>query len=242
MKINFYPFSKEVGYFAPPPIPVSKALPDWYKEMTTYHKNDKNLLRTSCEMETGGGYASSATAKKCISIFDTISSGYYLLLPVDVFFDATEEEQVYFRWRMPNMEFVLRHSPEQIAGYPFYEHLHSDMLRWVPHWMFETPPGYSALVTHPMHRSDLPFITLPGIIDTDNFMPSGALPFSVKKGYKGIVKKGTPIAQVIPFKRDEWEHEIYDFVPERQQAEGYMINSTFTNGYKDTYWERKVFK
>jgi hypothetical protein len=69
------------------------------------------------------------------------------------------------------------------------------------------PPGYSLLVTHPFNRPDLPFVTLTGLIDADryrdNFIHFPAHWCDVE--FKGVLAKGTPVAQCVPLKRDTWE-------------------------------------
>ena len=238
--IKFYPLNLEVSYFAPVPIPSINLLPDWFKEMASYENNDKHAFRGINNEENGGGHFQNTTAKKCMSIFDTITSGYYLLSPVDIFFDSTGEKVVY-KWRNNSLNFIMTHHEGQLGSYPRDKDYLDVALRWIPSHMIETPPGYSILVTHPHHQNDLPFYTLPGIIDTDNMLAAGALPFDLKKGYKGIIKRGTPIAQIMPFKREEWTHEVLDYQPDRFKKEANTVNAAFANVYKDNYWERKRF-
>jgi hypothetical protein len=238
-KIKFYPVNLEIAAFAPHPIPTGKLIPDWYKDLPGYADNNKFSFRGN--PENGGGFFQNTSAKKCMSIFDTISTGYYLLLPADIFFDTTGEHTVY-KWRNPAHKFIIPHSSEQLEGYPRGDQYAVDQYRWIPSHMVETPKGYSVLVTHPHHRQDLPFYTLPGIVDTDNMLSSGALPFELKKGYKGIIKQGTPIAQIMPFKREAWTHKVMDYHPKRYMEEAQTINSRFSNAYKEKYWARKKFK
>ena len=241
-KINFYPFEKGIEEFAPPPVPASKMMPDWFRSIEPYMNGDKHSFRGGNEGQNGGGYFQNSTAKKCLALFDTLVAGYYLLAPADIYFEYVEGGEPIYKWRNDKYTFVLSHPMASNApGYPLADHLDPVFMRWLPMWMGETPPGYSTLVTHPIHRNDLPFTTMTGIIDTDKLLPAGALPFNLHKGFKGIIKKGTPIAQIIPFKRDEWEHEIHSFVPDRLEKEALVINSAFSNVYKDNFWEKKSY-
>jgi hypothetical protein len=109
-------------------------------------------------------------------------------------------------------------------------------------WVMETPPGYSCLITHPLNRFDLPFFTMSGIVDTDqyNFLPVN-LPFFLKEGFEGIIPKGTPIAQVIPFKREPWHSEKEDLNPLTK----YQINnlkSVVQRSYKNRFWSKKTYE
>jgi hypothetical protein len=62
------------------------------------------------------------------------------------------------------------------------------------------------LVTHPVNRYDLPFTTLTGLVDTDlykddfiNFPAQWRNP-----KFRGVLPRGTPVAQCLPVKRDLW--------------------------------------
>jgi hypothetical protein len=116
---------------------------------------------------------------------------------------------------------------------------------WHPCWIPELPEGYSALITHPLNRVDLPFYTLSGIIEHDSYTQSASysnFPFLIKKDFSGIIPIGTPMYQIIPFKRDDWESKANQYDKESQYN---TIKDLFTNkpgGYKKLYWLKKSFK
>ena len=177
-----------------------------------------------------------------MSMIDTITTGYYFLCPVDIYIDSTDPHNIQTKWRNPRYEFILSHNPDQVGDYPTDDTFHKDILRWVPFWAAVTPEGYSTLIITPSHRPDLPFMTMTGIIDTDGMPSAGALPFHIKKGYKGIIKRGTPIAQAIPFKRESWESEIMEERSQEVRDRLNLINSTFSGMYQDHMWEKKNYK
>ena len=177
-----------------------------------------------------------------MAILDTMMTGYYLRCPVDIYVETVEGGEPIFKWRNPREMYITRHSHAAAPTYPHNEHLDPNFLRWLPMWMIETEAGYSSLITHPINRGDLPFVTMTGIIDTDGLIAAGALPFNVKKGFQGIIKRGTPIAQVIPFKRDEWEMEITEVAPKRYWDQSLKLNSQFNGVYKEELWETKKYK
>jgi hypothetical protein len=111
-------------------------------------------------------------------------------------------------------------------------------------WFYETPPGYSVLVTHPMNRYDLPFIVQSGIIEADIWGLPVFVAFFLNRNFRGTIPKGTPIFQMIPIKRDSWqmevvatpeEHERHDFAAEKRRTKihGY---------YKWFAWRKKIFR
>jgi hypothetical protein len=48
---------------------------------------------------------------------------------------------------------------------------------------------------------------LSGIVDS-TILHEGSIPFFIKKGFEGIIPAGTPILQIIPFKKDNWTSKV----------------------------------
>ena len=82
------------------------------------------------------------------------------------------------------------------------------------------------------------------IVDTDTFVTDGHLSFLVDKDFKGIIRQGTPLIQVIPFKREAWEK---NFVSAEQSEEKYenqrlRLRSVFSNAYKNLFRAKKEYR
>jgi hypothetical protein len=93
-----------------------------------------------------------------------------------------------------------------------------------------------------MHRENIIEI-LPAIVDTDTYNYPVHFPFILKdSNFAGIIPKGTPIAQIIPIKRDVWGHKISMVNKEEKNNTWYNLKSTFANAYKNNYWSRKEYK
>jgi hypothetical protein len=98
------------------------------------------------------------------------------------------------------------------------------------------------LVTHPINRTDLPFYTLGAVMDSDYNGMSLGLTILIKKDFKGILEKGTPIAQLIPFQRDDWTSQRGSVKTEEDiDRELFSITSTIKNSYIKNFWNRKNF-
>jgi len=142
-----------------------------------------------------------------------------------------------------NVHFELADSqPNDVLGnYPIPVGYNKNLFRWVIDWKITTSPGYSLWITHPSHRNDLPFFTLNAFIDADNYPSSLVLPFFIKDGFEGIIKEGTPVAQIIPIKRDNWKSIEDNFSSqELLNMENYSkINLLRT--YKNKYWSKKNY-
>lgn len=220
----------------PEPKPATHSTADWWKSMPRYIDNrvagrDGNRI---------------GTIKNCPAVNDIINSGYILSLPADVYVDATGHDIVYhfpeqFYNKKNTNNFIAMHGKEQLQGYRGIEDYHHDALKWQSFWGVNTQSGYSTMFMHPMHRHDLPFYSIPAIIDTDKFPARDPLAFLVKKGFEGIIPRGTPMVQVFPFKREDFEMEMVEINPESVWRLGSLVRSTFTNGYKKIFWQRKKY-
>ena len=92
-----------------------------------------------------------------------------------------------------------------------------------------------------MHNQNDRFVILEGVVDTDNYYTAVNFPFVLKTPDKEfMIPAGTPIAQVIPFKRDKWESS---FSSDKESANGIntYLNSQFFDRYKRMFWQRKSF-
>jgi hypothetical protein len=117
----------------------------------------------------------------------------------------------------------------------------------MPLWAIKTPPGYSTMFIHPQLSMDSPLWAFPGIIDTDTFIVDGHFSFLVDKTFKGVIKQGTPLVQVIPFKREDWSswtgEEIASEVSSKAlNTQRLKLRSNFVNAYKNKFRFKKEYK
>lgn len=222
----------------PLPEPATRNVPDWYKKQPAIIGGD-NL-----DVQQG---SLKLTVKKCQAFFDAMAGGYILKLPCDIYIDTTDGK---FNIQLPGEmerfrnELIANHSTDQVSHFPLDSDLYSNsVLRIHPTWMVKTPDGYSTLFINPMHQAPSPLTAVEAIVDTDKFWSDGHLSFFVKKNFRGILKQGTPMVQVIPFKRDEWKSEIVkDFDPEKTNLQRRIVRSNFQNGYRTKFWQKKNYQ
>lgn len=211
------------------PQPASAFIPDWYKNTESYVGGKK---------ATNGQGSTTATIKKCIPVFDAITAGYIITLPADVMVSLKDGAQ-YFEWA--NFNLISFHPIEQAPLHPIRNE--QPYPKWVNHWAIKTPKGYSALFVQPFHRESL-FTILPGIVDTDTYTAPVNFPMVINEpNFEGIIPKGTPIAQVIPFKRDAFKME---FGKQKEMIEQSNVSNKlytkFFDKYKTMFWHRKEYK
>jgi hypothetical protein len=214
------------------PIPAIKQLPVWYKNMSTFVGNDTKLSVAQ--------RSTNLTIKKCVPIFDSISAGYFIPVPVDVLLEKDIPPR--FSWTVPEYEAISTHNPTQTVDYPIPEGFHSQPYKWINPWFITTPKGYSSLIIHPIGYDNLPFHTITGIVDTDTHDMPINFPFIAKENWEGIIEAGTPMAQIIPFKRDSWESEILPPAYELFNKNWSKQKVSIWNYYRQYLWSKKSWK
>lgn len=235
-KIVFTPLSEGAQICTLPPKPAAQAMPDWYKN-TKLHtgKNEEYALHSESNQ------AVNTTIKACTPFMDAMISGYIVELGSDVEF-SKENGQVSVKWRT-EMDLVAGHAFEQSYSLPRNQGEYKEALKWVFDWKIQTPEGYSCLYTHPFNRADLPFRTLTGVVDTDLYPESVHFPFQIFDfSNRFILEKGTPICQIIPFKRESWISETAEYVPGMKDKATHSVLSKIYRSYKSQFWHRKEFK
>jgi len=213
------------------PKPSSEFLPNWYKKTDSYINGKKDIF---IDLQPMG------TIKKCIPVFDAITSGYIIPTHQDIFVKKNEKgEQELFA----NNESIGWHSALQAPYHPKRKEL-SKLPKWNNPWAIKTEPGYSCLFIPPVHDGNLYFSILEGIVDTDNYFSPVNLPFFLNDTkFEGIIPAGTPMVQVIPFKRESW---VMNFGNENNKEEikknSLFLNSQFFNRYKTMFWSKKTYR
>jgi hypothetical protein len=211
------------------PQPASKFLPEWYKKTESYINKERKPI---------GDGNTSGTIKRCIPVFDAITTGYIIYSPADVFVSIKDGSQ-WFEWS--DFGLISFHPIEQAPEHPAKKPFAYP--KWNNPWSIKTPKGYSTLFVQPFHRESV-FTILPGIVDTDQYTAPVNFPFVINDPtFEGLIPKGTPIAQVIPFKRDSWTMELGNKKELEAQAKiSKKLQSKFFDRYKTMFWTKKEYK
>ena len=238
-KIKFYPVNFDTGELIEPPTPASKYnIPDWFKKLPKY------TFGASKFFYNGG---SNLTVKSCLPVVDAFTSGYTINLHCDV--QVTQNNGIpIFQWayNQVGVPEPVRYRPKvdesSVCGWNGLDGYEDLNFNWMPSWSIKTPKGYSSIFTHPINRVDLPFYTLGGVIDTDGWGDAGNHPFLLKRGWEGIIPKGTPIIQVIPFKRENWKSDIDKTMTKEYYKQIGRRDSYLKDYYKKFIWSSKSYK
>lgn len=214
------------------PVPAIQQLPEWYKKMSPYTEDKKPKFYPNGNKNL--------TVKRCNPVGDALGSGYFLLLENAISVEPGEPPVL--TWHRGGEDFISTHGKNQIQSDLIPKDFSEQPFKFVNDWSIQTPRGYSVLITHPLNRNAEPFLTLSGVVDTDSYHNSIQLPFLIRKDWEGIIEAGTPIAQVIPFKRESWASSFPKYSQEfyqEKQAEFHRVMNRF---YKRFHWKRKEYK
>jgi hypothetical protein len=234
MNINFNPVSKNDELMGVYPKPARFYTPPWFKDAPAFKDNELKVLENGM---------ANTTVKMCMPFNDALSSGYIQETWADIYIEITKEGTLSYKWSSGPQ--ILKIRQENYGAYPKMEDMYPIEFTWHIPWMPELPKGYSALLTHPLNRVDLPFHTLSGVIDSDSYkygVEKNQMPFYIKYGFKGIIPAGTPMYQIIPIKRDDWEAETCPYNQDLQYKENSKVRSKFWGGYKNYFWNKKNYK
>jgi antitoxin (DNA-binding transcriptional repressor) of toxin-antitoxin stability system len=73
-------------------------------------------------------------------------------------------------------------------------------------------------------------------------MQPGNFPFYIRKGFSGVIEAGTPIAQIIPIKREPWKAiSDLDIIKDAERNHK-LSNKSMIGWYKQNIWQRKSYE
>jgi len=229
------------------PIKAIQNLPDWYKKIKHDHKQ--------------------RTIKGCKPVLDALTAGYILKMPQDFYIKHNvtqgDKKDTFFKSSYGleaasvknlnlnvNTDYPALHDIKQLGGKeggcPFVEkNKNLPFYKIVNPFRIKTPPGYSCLFVPPLNNRDDRFEIISGIVDTDTFPTYINFPIIINGDkypvLETIIEKGTPYAQIIPFKRESWKKEINED-DEDKSVNVLKIASKLLHNYKTFFWNKKSWK
>jgi hypothetical protein len=196
--VKFIATSSHVFNVRERPIPALQLVPQWWKDLPHY---------TNQEQKMDLNPRPTVTVKRCLSAFDGITSGYIVTLWADILVSYNKETGTTIKWNPVEDVFDVWGS-NQSSTYEIPKGFGRTVFKYLHGWIIKTPKGYSSQILHPVGYQNLPFRVIPGIVDTDNLDTLINTPLVFEEGWEGIIEKGTPIFQILPFKRESWKSEF----------------------------------
>jgi hypothetical protein len=227
IEFSLIPLVKDNAAAYPPPYPATKEIPDWFKAMPVVGEAQPDRILKS--------------VKNCPPFLEAMTCGYIIPLAADI--KLAVDWAGNFQGESTNVEIVHYHSASQVQGAPFEKFAVAKILN---PWLIRTPPGYSTLFQPLLNRFEMRLIPLAGLVETDIFYRNVNFPavLTIPPGTTLSLPKGTPLVQVIPIKRDDFQSAV---VPADDEAFNLMHQQTIgdsenPNFYKDNYWRKKTYQ
>lgn len=187
----------ELEDLIPAPRLATDMLPEWLAQMPSTVQSE---LLANTEIRT---------VKQCPPFIDALRWGILFLLPVDI---QVADGILSWDWDPPAIDSspvttspIGVHVPEQAQGVPLGAQNDQFVVKFTNYWAVSLPRGWSMVFTHPLNRFDLPFRTLSGVVDCDNY-GTNFVHFPALWSdhlFEGTISKGTPITQAFPVPRSE---------------------------------------
>jgi hypothetical protein len=166
------------------PKPAKHFIPQWFKDIPS---------------------KAPSTVKICPSFTDYFSMGYIMPMWTDVKIEYDKETTDY-KWSTPDETFILDiHGNNQLIDHvtPNLHGINGQFVfKTMCPWKIITPKGWSTLQLPLFYNFNKEFSTFPGIVDTDIFHDLNQQILYHGTGEEITIKRGTPFALYVPFKRD----------------------------------------
>lgn len=206
---------------------IKNKIPQWYKDAYRFQPGKKPFQNQAIKL--------------CMPFLDALTSGYCVELMQDIVVERKGSDvEVY--WPEHQYKIIEKRPSSSNPTVPTPPGCDEEHYVWILQTAIELPRGYSAMFTHPMNRYDLPFITMSGIVDADGVMGTGNLPFFLRSDFEGIIPAGTPIVQIIPFKREDWSLKYDPEILIKGEINSRRSKSHLYGWYKKNLWHKKTFE
>ena len=225
-KITFICIDQAFEKIWPHPKPANHFMAEEYKKLERHLK----------------GNFHQPTVKACTPFLDSMTAGYIIPFDQDYLIDPVETDFSVTPANKEQHDFGF-HNKTQLPK-EWHKTTGENAGKFHNKWLIKTPPGYSCLFMHPMNRyGEDRFHIIEGVVDTDTYTNTINFPFILKKRDKQfIIKKGGPMVQVIPFKRESWKMWSGFYLEKAHSKTLNLLNSEFLNRYKNMFWHKKSFK
>ena len=184
------------------PILAKSIMPDWWKKMKIFQAVRGKRTQT---------------IRACPAMDDWLKSGWYILANRDIEVLVGQDRE-----GLSNENFITRdhtnsgynspsHPSEQFDNaFDYIKNTKGhvkDAFKMRNPWNIITPDGYTCFYLDPFLFQNNHFAVWQGIIDTDKFntnQDNSQIIFYPKVEHSFVIPEGTPLVQIIPYRREEW--------------------------------------
>ena len=223
-KIKFVATNENFKDVWPHPQPATRFIPDEFKKLKRFREDNLH----------------EPTLKTCVPFLDSLTMGYIIPFDQDYVVDPVENDFSVTPANREQNDFGF-HNKAQLPKE--WKTAGENAGKFINKWLIITPPGYSCLFIKPMNRLETRFDIIAGVVDTDTYINVINFPFILNKRDKQfLIKKGEPMVQVIPFKRQSWKMWSGFYYEKRHSKVSSFLNSEWIDRYKKYFWSKKSFK
>ena len=214
------------------PQPALHFLPQWSKTLTIPYKIDKERPILSKILKP-------KTIKQCPSFNQMFNEGYILPAPTDIWVSTDGDK---FEWRTPikyktfynNGELDFHADIQMVDHLPANSNIKAVFKIIFPYVLF-APKGYNLKIMPVPYAFNDDFHANYGIQDLDNIFEINVQINYTTKKKELFIKRGEPVALIIPYKKDKFEVE-YEYMEEskfknRMLKQDFHIVNRFNNKY-----------
>ena len=224
-KITFCAINEGMLDVWPHPQPASRFIPDEYKKLKRFKENNLH----------------SPTVKTCVPFLDSLTMGYIIPFDQDYLVDPVEDDFAVTPANKEQSDFGF-HNQTQLPE-EWKETTGKNAGKFHNKWLIKTAPGYSWLFIKPKNRIETRFDIIAGVVDTDTYINTINFPFILnKRDQQFLIKKGEPMVQVIPFKRESWKMWSGFYLEKAHGKVLSMLNSEWVDRYKKMFWRKKSYR
>jgi len=215
-------------------VSSARSVPQWFKEIPRVFKNNDG--------------ENVPTAKHCFPFIEAFTTGYLLLTPEDYVVSRVEDGKATIS---SETTIIPERNPKTIGDMPSPSGYRKESFSWPYSFGIDIPTDCSIIFTQPFNRFELPFITITGIIDGPYVFSPGYLGFYIREDFEGVIPMGTPYAQVIPIKKQDFtmesktgilDNQLTEFIDPFQDDSKYsdilMSNKDY---YRRKVWQKKKY-
>lgn len=219
---------------APPPVPLREAFPEWLRTMPAAIPEEMRRPEDVTRL----------TVRGCAPLIEAMTMGYALLWPstTTIMLVGRNPDGSYdVRFNPAQPRILNAIPPRQTPGMPC---ANVPMLKLISPWIIRTPEGTSCLITPLFNRPEVQIIPFAAVVETDRYFAAIHFPFLLVPPASGRlhVERGTPFAQIIPFRRDHWIAEKGGGDEVAQAATKAILNAENEGAYARRIRVRRQFR
>lgn len=229
MKIDIYPVDEKYGgeYMEKCIGLADSDIPEWYKKSRGYMNESKFKNLSPHEKQT---------IKRCIPVFDYLTTGINLYLPFTIYVNGKYPERTFnCNTVEPDICGLGGHLSEQVQDFPLPLEYDPRPKKINFPYVIKAPRGYSAIYVQPINELSDTLLFPRGLINVDKWNTQVNFPFFIKKDFEGYINAESHFMTVFFVKREKLSLNFND----HKKSNGFieqsntMVQNWGKNFYRD---------